>query len=322
LSLRSTARAAGAGRLFYQVWHRPIAWARRMARDGGPIEQWRTAAGARAMESAASELPPPTSGAGRPLELHVLTGRRFWFQTAFCLHSLATRSGRPLLPSIYDDGSLGPTEREHLTRIFPGVRFTAREETVVRLDRLLPAAQYPFLRERWERYPNIRKLTDPHAGSSGWKLVLDSDLLFYHPPGLLVEWLDAPDRPLHAIDAEKSYGYSDSLLARLASAPLHPRLNVGLCGLKSEELDWERIEYLCRELITAERTHYYLEQALVAVLLAGRECAIAPADDYVTLPRPPEADACRAVMHHYVAEAHRVYFQRNWRKCFPGGSPR
>lgn len=66
-------------------------------------------------------------------------------------------------------------------------------------------------------------------------------------------------------------------------------------------------------MITQEKTSYYLEQALIAMLVAGRPCAIAPVADYVTLPKPPEAHACKAVMHHYVAHSKRWYFQQNWR---------
>jgi hypothetical protein len=124
-----------------------------------------------------------------------------------------------------------------------------------------------------------------------------------------------PSTPLHAIDVANAYGYSDALLSSLCQAPLSQRLNVGLCGLRSDELDWDKIEYFCRTLIETERTNYYLEQALVALLLAGRECTRTPEKDYVTLPVLPEAEACRAVMHHYVADSKRWYFQHNWRHC-------
>jgi CheY-like chemotaxis protein len=67
-------------------------------------------------------------------------------------------------------------------------------------------------------------------------------------------------------------------------------------------------------LIDKEKTNYYLEQALVAMMLAGQSCAVAPADDYVTKPVFPEAETCQAVMHHYVANSKRWYFQHNWRK--------
>jgi hypothetical protein len=270
------------------------------------------------MEAAAAELPPPlTPEYASPVVVHLLTGSRFWYQTAFCLHSLATQSRRPVAPVIYDDGSLTLAQRNNLARLFPLGSIVSRADTVAKLDQLLPRELFPTLRERWENYPNIRKLIDPHLGSTGWKLVLDSDLLFFREPTLLLNWLYKPAAPLHAVDVERSYGYSDSLLASVATAPLADKLNVGLCGLRSEELDWEKLEHLCHTLIERERTHYYLEQALVAVLLAGRECVVAPATDYLTLPTLPEALDCRAIMHHYVAGSKRFYFQHNWRRCQP-----
>jgi hypothetical protein len=169
------------------------------------------------------------------------------------------------------------------------------------------------LRERWANYPNIRKLIDVHIGNAGWRLVLDSDLLFFRRPTFLLEWLGRPDRPLHAVDIETSYGYSRPLLVSLSGAPLAELVNVGLTGLRSDLIDWDRIEFWCKRLIDAEGPHYYLEQALIAMMLAGGACAVAPAEDYVTLPLQPEASECRAVMHHYVAESKRWYFQRNWR---------
>ena len=215
---------------------------------------------------------------------------------------------------IYDDGSLSGEFRAPLARLFPAARFVDRSETTARLDEILPVARFPALRERWLNYPNIRKLTDPHLGSRGWKLVLDSDLLFFHRPEFLLNWLESPVRPLHAVDCETSYGYSRPLMDELAGAPVADLVNVGLTGLNSSDLDWDRLEHWCGTLIAREHTSYYLEQALIAMLVAGRPCAIAPAADYVTLPEPPEAHDCRAVMHHYVAQAKRWYFQDNWRR--------
>jgi hypothetical protein len=282
-------------------------------REGGPWEQRRTARGRLAMEAAARDLPPLPRATGAPLSLHLLTGRRFWYQAAFCLWTLARHAQRPLVPVIYDDGTLDAEHRAPLVRLFPSARFVPSDEIAARLDTHLPATRFPVLRERWRNYPNIRKLTDPHLGSAAWKLVIDSDLLFFRRPDALISWLDAPAAPLHAVDCENSYGYSRPLMNDLAGAPVADLINVGLAGLDSASLDWERLEFWCRRLIERERTSYYLEQALIAMLVAGRPCTIMPACDYVTLPRPPEARECRAVMHHYVAVSKRWYFQHNWR---------
>jgi hypothetical protein len=119
---------------------------------------------------------------------------------------------------------------------------------------------------------------------------------------------------LHAVDCTESYGYSRSLMERLAGAPIPPLVNVGLCGLRGETLDWTELEAWCAELITRERTNYYLEQALVAMLVAGQSCAVVPAADYITMPGKAEVLEPSAVMHHYVAESKRWYFRHAWRQ--------
>lgn len=267
------------------------------------------------MEAAAARLPLLPPAPDTALEVHFLTGRQFWYQTAFCLWTLARHTRRSLAPVIYNDGTLEAKHQESLTRLFPSARYVAQDEILSRLDRHLPANRFPTLRERWQNYPNLRKLIDPHLGSTGWKLVLDSDLLFFRRPDALLAWLNAPAEPLHAVDCTTSYGYTRRLMNELAGAPVADLVNVGLTGLNSSNLDWERLEFWCRRLIEEERAHYYLEQGLIAMLLAGQTCTVMPANEYVTCPPPPEVLECRAVMHHYVAGSKRWYFQSNWQRA-------
>src|SRR5665213_3999033 len=103
--MRTLLKRLGLGRVLYYGWHWPRGEIAISARAGGPIEQWRTACGRAAMRRAAGSLPPLVSP-GPPIELHLLTGRRFWYQTAFCLWSFARQAGRPVAPVVYNDGSL------------------------------------------------------------------------------------------------------------------------------------------------------------------------------------------------------------------------
>ena len=303
------------GRALYRTYYAPRSYLGRMMKPGGFRSALANSEGQRAMEAAATRLPTLAFSNGKTsCELHLLTGEKFWYQTAFCLYSFSRYAEKNLAPTFYSDGSLRPQDCAELKRLFPAARFVQREDAQAKLERLLPRKHFPALRERWDNYINLRKLIDPHLGSSGRKLVMDTDLLFIRKPDFILNWIDSPTAPLHSVDSENSYGYSAPLLHELANRPISPRINVGLCGLRSEEIDWEKLEFWTRTLIEREGTHYYLEQALVALLLAGRDCAIAPASDYVTLPRPPEATACRAVMHHYVADSKRWFFQQNWRK--------
>ena len=262
-------RKLGLGKVAFHLYHRPFNRLRDCLREGGPLQQRRTERGRREMELAAARLPPltPADATHAPLDLHLLTGRRFWYQSAFCLWSFAQQAQRKIAPVVYDDGTLAEEQRAALAGLFPLARFVSLEESLLRLDQHLPAARFPVLRERWQHYPNIRKITDIHPGSTGWKLVIDSDLLFFRRPNLLIKWLDKPASPLHAVDIANSYGYSRRLLDSLAGAPLADLVNVGLCGLNSSELDWEKLEHWCRVLLEKEGASYYLEQALVAMLL-------------------------------------------------------
>jgi len=304
-----------AGRALYRCYYAPRGYLERMLKPGGLRDARANAVGQRAMEAAAAKLPTlQFSSDQTSCELHLLTGRRFWYQSAFCLYSFSRYAERNVVPIFYDDGTLSSENCDALLRLFPRARFMRPEDTQANLEQRLPRKKFPALRERWDHYVNLRKLIDPHLGSSGWKLVIDSDLLFFRKPAFILNWLDAPEEPLHSVDSETSYGYSPALMQELAGGPIAPRINVGLCGLRSEEIDWEKLEAWTCTLIEREGTHYYLEQALAALLLAGRTCAITPETDYVTLPRLPEATACRAVMHHYVADSKRWFFQQNWHR--------
>ncbi len=302
------------GQLLLKFYYTPVGRIRNSLRNGGPWAERETERQRRDMETAAAALPPlPEFPGTAPITLHLMTGRRFWYQTAFCLHSFALAARTTVHAVIYDDGSIDPACAARLTRLSPHLRIRFQADLRAQLDLHLPASRFPALRERWENYPNLRKLTDVHLGSTGWKLVIDSDLLFFRRPDVLLAWHAAPDRPLHAVDCQESYGYSRPLLEKLAAAPLPPRVNVGLCGLRSETLDWAELEAWTAELHAREKTNYYLEQALVALLAARQPCAVAPAADYITLPSRAEVLTPRAVMHHYVADSKRWYFRHGWR---------
>ena len=262
-----------------------------------------------------SDIRNPPSG--RSLEVHVLTGRTFWYQTAFCLWSLARASGRKVRPVIHDDGSLTREQAQQLESIFPGTRVEWISEADAKLDRLLPESRYPSLRKRRRELPLIKKITDVHLGAKGWTLFMDADLLFFRRPDFLLNWWDNPSQPLTSVDAEYAYGYPIELLEELAGAKVRPLINTGLSGHRSDAIDWDKMEYWCRTLIERAGTHYYQEQALVALHVAGRDCAVLPPVDYITLPVSPEAVDCQAVMHHYVAGSKPWYFRYNWRRVLP-----
>jgi hypothetical protein len=312
VTLRSLARRAGLGQLAYLGWHAPRGFAKRCAREG-PVNLWLSARGRAAMIRAAGRLPAlPRPTSPTTLTVHFLTGRLFWYQTAFCAYSLLRHSADPIRVVLIDDGSLGEAEVGPLRRVLPDVAVVSADEVRDRLDAHLPAAQYPALRARRLVYPHLRKLTDVHAGQAGWRVVLDSDMLFHRRPAALLDWLRAPTRPCHMVDVENAYGYTPGLLRELAGGPVPDRVNVGVCGLRSDDIDWDRLEAWCRATLDREGSHYLQEQALTALLLAGRDRVALDETEYVVRPSRDESRRPRAALHHYVAEAKAWYFRYGW----------
>lgn len=301
------------GRLLYLLYHRPIATLRQSAREGGPVNQWITAANRRAMVRAATALAPrPAPPDGAP-EVCFLTGKRLWYQTAFCAASLDRVSGGAVRPVFFDDGSLDPATLAEIARVFPGGRIVTAGEIATRLDTHLPAARFPTLREHRKKFILLRKITDIHAGHAGWRLFLDSDMLFFRRPVAVLDWLAQPDVPIHMLDVQNAYGYSDAVLSALAGHPIPGLINTGLLGLPSHELDWERLEHWNRTLLERHGSSYFMEQALVALSLANRPIRRLASDDYRLLPDEAECRRPTSVLHHYVDLSKQGYFRYAWR---------
>lgn len=256
---------------------------------------------------------------GSALEIHMLVGTRFWFMAAFALVSLQRQIDRAVHVHFYDDGTLDARQREKLETLASVVTFHDRSGIDARIEQYLPEAKFPFIRERLRNYPNLKKLTDPHVRSTGPKLVMDADVLFFDRPVELIEWFDKPVNVLCATDVTESYGYSRALMEALVGAPIPERINVGITGLTSESLNWEELELWCRELITREKTNYYLEQALVAMLCAQRPYKQLGLAQYITGPTDKQVLEGAGIMQHYVDLSKKEYFRTAWRHLLPAG---
>lgn len=315
VGMRNWIRKLGIGQLVYRGWHAPKGFLKKCAREG-PVNLLLMERGRKAMERAAWHLSSAQSpGTQNSATVCFLTGAKFWYQTAFCAHSLLAQTGRPLHIAVVDDGTLSQEHAAALARVIPGLEVIWAADIQQRLDEHLPTSAFPILRQRRLVYPHLRKLTDVHAGGIGWKLVLDSDMLFHNRPNFLLDWLESPNRPCHMLDVENAYGYSPGLMTELAGASIPDKLNVGICGLRSEEIDWQRLEYWCGAMLEREGSHYLQEQALTAMLLAGRPRDEAPAKDYVVRPTRTESLRPTTILHHYVAESKAWYFRFGWRHC-------
>lgn len=311
--LKQLGRKVGLDRAYDFVWRHPVRGLRALARDGGPFERQRTEAGHFAMQAAARTLPqmtPPETDRGA--RVHILTGAKFWHQSVYCAASLQLVSEERITPVFYSDGKLDSSVRALLSRVLPWAEFVADEVVDAQLDAVLPMEKFPTLRSRRLDYVHLRKLTDIHAFPGQWRLILDSDLLFFRKPSALFAWYQRPDL-MCMRDVQDNYGYPSDYLEQLAGSKLPSRFNVGLYGMDSSTIDWTKVETWCARQLTDFRPSYLQEQGLTAMLAAGQDVQVLPEEDYVLRPRVREGRAPQAVMHHYVDYSKRSYFQYGWR---------
>ncbi|WP_017296665.1 hypothetical protein [Nodosilinea nodulosa] len=317
-SLPALSRRLGLGKLAYKLVYAPRGFVK-TTWQRGPLNRYLSYRGQRQMEAQVGQLRPLAADADRPsYDIYFMTGRKYWYQTCFCAYSMQQQSPVNLRPVVYDDGSLQPDQKAEILRIFPQGEIVAPAAVEARLERVLPEAEFPCLRSHRLQQPLIRKLIDFHAGETGWKLFLDSDMVFFRQPQFLLDWLAQPQAPCYMVDVKNAYGYSETLLQELADGPLPQKVNIGIFGLQSEAIDWHQIEAWLQTFLAQEGSHYNVTQGLSCLYLAGRDCAIAPATDYRLLPDRQEAQRPQAVMHHYVAESKPWYFRYGWRHVARG----
>jgi len=270
------------------------------------------------METAAFKLPIPSATLGPPVKLHLLTGTKHWYQTAFCLWSFSTASGRIVAPFVFDDGSLKLEQLEALKRLFPNLRFMGASQTLERLDGFLPIKRYPSLRAQQQVNPMFKKLLDIHAGETDWRIQMDSDILFFRRPEFLINWYDMPNCSIHLKGIRNAYSCSIAYLAELAGKPVRQKVNAGLLGIRSIDIDWEQMEFWTKKLLQAGGKAHLMEQTLYGLHLTGNSCISLPSKDYVLLPEPSEVHECKAIMHHYIVHSRKWYFQKNWKVLIEG----
>lgn len=302
------------------LWRIP--WFAKAVLKEGPLEGYNIAASKhfgqlRMRHAAVSQLPPIPTAANddrETLEVHFLSGADHIFQTIFCAYSLQLHADAAIRPVIHDDGRLDTRALDQIRRVLPLSRLMSQEEAAPLTADYLPPARFPALWAARERLVLMRKLMDVHASTPGWKLFLDSDMLFFSRPDALIQWLRNPVSPCCMEDIMNSYGYSESVLTAELKNPLPDFVNTGICGLAREAVDWERLDHWCARLTAAHGINHFLEQALTAMCFSETPFHMMPRKHYVASPiREQLVPAPVGVMHHYVADSRTLLYRFGWR---------
>ncbi|UOE48323.1 hypothetical protein MTO98_28340 [Mucilaginibacter sp. SMC90] len=295
------------------LYRNPRSQLQKFRRFGGYLNYRSMMNGRREMERRSVELPPVISHADG-LPVYFLTGKNYLYQTLYCIQSLTKFPAASFKFILVDDGSFNTELIARVAKQLPGAQVITQAHIGQNLQKNLPEARYPYLHKKRAVYPHIKKLTDVHTiPGDDWKLVLDSDMLFWHKPAELINWLNNPQQPLHMVDCTEAYGYSQQLMEQLAGSSIKPLLNVGAIGLKSAGINWDKLENWAKTLEEQEGTSYYLEQALSAMLIGNADATVLKAGDYIVNPTPDQIKTQTGVLHHYVDLSKEGYFKHAWK---------
>ncbi|RZL40988.1 MAG: glycosyl transferase [Pedobacter sp.] len=297
-----------------QLYRYPKSKLQRLDKFGGYFEFRKMIRNQRLMKLKSLELLPIKSY-NDGLPIYFLTGEKYLYQTLFCIQSLSKNSIQKFRYILVDDGSFNEDLVERIKRQLPDAGVVSKEEISKNIEKYLPETDYPKLRSKRREYPHIKKLTDIHTiKEDAWKIVLDSDMLFYGEPTDLITWLMHPEKSLHMIDCVEAYGYSRKLMETLSKTKIKEKINVGIIGLNSKKIDWNALEKWCSILEEKEGSSYYLEQALTAMLIGDAEtCELLP-ESYIVNPETDQIFKGGGILHHYVDLSKKEYFNYAWKK--------
>jgi hypothetical protein len=129
----------------------------------------------------------------------------------------------------------------------------------------------------------------------------------------LIKWLQDPKDLIFMKDVEESYGYTKELMSELCQGLTIPvKVNVGIAGMPSEKIDWQKLEWWTGKLLEREGSSYLQEQALTAMIAANKTYKLLDEKSYKVLPKIQGAQISE-VLHHYVAESKYDYFVKGWK---------
>jgi hypothetical protein len=248
-----------------------------------------------------------------------LTGEGFIHQTIFCAHSFARWTPAAADFVFLSDGSLTLTHADTLRRFFPdaSVRFDADQTHVVATA--LPPEKFPTLHRLRKNFVLLRKLTDTMAGQQGYRMVFDSDMLFWARPDELLGRAAKKASLFMADVGDEGYTASRADLKRAFGVATAQGLNSGLVGVDAGLIDWELMERVSGFLWNAPGDRRLLEQTLWAIILGESETRPLDPQSYRLLIEPTQWSRVRAVpptpiLLHYAWHARLLYSAGEWQR--------
>lgn len=256
-------------------------------------------------------LQPPLSGTTDPsAEIHVMTSETDWMNTVWSLRSFYAQAPSRYRLVIHGDPTLSPQSQKELARQFPDARVL--DGRAARAEVLDSLADHPRCRQlREERVISMKAFDFPHFLSTDKMILFDSDLLFFAPPRVFLDYLEDQTRRVNVFnpDVETSYSVTPDAMEKIG-VPLHPEVNSGFGLVHRECLSLDRLEELLALPGVADGHPWRFEQTLYALRCTPYGVELLPEDYRVFL----EGDVGDRPFRHYVGAVRDRMYAEGMRK--------
>jgi len=234
----------------------------------------------------------------QPVSLHMVVGHEMLLMGQLALRSLEFHTRRCWAPIVHDDGTLTDADCAELLSLFPDATVVRRAEA----DRALfeALAAYPACQQNRVKHHWFLKVFDTrHYARHDHYIVLDSDIIFFRRPDLLLRWVrEQPDAFWLMEDTREKYALAREDIEKALGLRMWKRVNSGLDLMYRPQTTLELAEVLLEKCAPMAREYQFLEQTYFAVVAsAWNKGGLFPREyeiSWTNLRRPD------AICRHYV----------------------
>ncbi len=209
--------------------------------------------------------PQPQPAFDGPASLHMVVSSHTWKMGVLAMRSFEFHTGMRWRPFIHEDGSLTDAMVEELAALQPDATIVRRKEADARMSEALKA--WPICRENRHKHNWFLKYFDTYfLAPHEQYFVVDSDIVFFRKPGLILDWLEQRKDTLHFMeDTRETYNCPREELEAAMGFDFWRSVNSGICLMRKQAVDLDLVERFLSRFAGASRHFQFLEQTLFAL---------------------------------------------------------
>jgi len=236
----------------------------------------------------------------------MVVGKKMSLLGMLGLRSLEWHSGCSWAPFIHDDGTLEEGDINAWKRHFPDCTIITKPQA----DEVVGMAlePYPSCRENRLRHHWFLKVFDTlHYAPHPHYIVIDSDILFFKRPNLLMNWISGSSNNFYVMeDTQEKYSHPKQVIEEALGVQMLGKVNSGLDLIPKVQFPLELAERFLTSCAGSAVHYEFLEQTIFAIMASH-------APDGRQLPREYEISWNRirrkgAVCRHYVGPVKKDLF--------------